>query len=98
MNHPLPFIQTLEALESFLPENLRKPLVGIVCGSGLSGLAESFKDVVKIPYEKIPGFSKSTVTGHQSELAFGLLGGRGGVPAVAMLGRVHSYPLSKANS
>jgi purine nucleoside phosphorylase len=60
MDHPLPFIQTLEILDSLLPENLRKPLVGIVCGSGLSGLVESFKDVVKIPYEKLPGFAKST--------------------------------------
>ncbi|KAF8240560.1 hypothetical protein L208DRAFT_1118233, partial [Tricholoma matsutake] len=55
-----PFIQTLEALDSLLPKNLRKPLVGIICGSGLSSLAESFKDVVKIHYEKIPGFLKST--------------------------------------
>ena len=60
MDHPLPFIQTLEVLDSLLPENLRKPLLGIVCGSGLSGLVESFKDVVKIPYDKLPGFSKST--------------------------------------
>lgn len=62
MDHPLalPLLQTLGVLDSLLPGKLRKPLVGIVCGSGLSGLAESFKDVVKIPYEKLPGFSKST--------------------------------------
>jgi purine-nucleoside phosphorylase len=59
-SHPLPFIQTLEVLDSLLPENLRKPLVGIVCGSGLSGLVQSFTDVVKIPYEMLPGFTKST--------------------------------------
>ncbi|KAF8233533.1 hypothetical protein L208DRAFT_1451907 [Tricholoma matsutake] len=84
---PPAYSPTHEPSTTLLPEILRKPLVGIICRSGLSGLVESFKDVVKIPYEKIPGFSKSTVTGHQSEIAFGLLGGRGGgVPAVAMLG------------
>jgi len=54
------FIQTLDALDSLLPEALRKPLVGIVCGSGLSGLVESFHDVVIVPYDKLPGFAKST--------------------------------------
>ena len=60
MDHPLSFIRTLEILDSLLPERLRKPRVGIVCGSGLSGLVESFKDVVKVPYDKVPGFAKST--------------------------------------
>ncbi|RDB28117.1 Purine nucleoside phosphorylase [Hypsizygus marmoreus] len=85
---PLPFVQTLEALDALLPSKLRNPSVGIVCGSGLSGLVESFKEVEIIPYDKLPGFAKSTVPGHKSALAFGLLGG---VPAVAMLGRFHAY-------
>ena len=57
---PQPFVQTLEVLDSLVPGNLKKPLLGIVCGSGLSGLVESFKDVRKIPYDKLPGFSTST--------------------------------------
>ncbi|KAF5384349.1 hypothetical protein D9615_003170 [Tricholomella constricta] len=91
MATPLPFVQTLEALTSFLPEKLKKPRIGIVCGSGLSGLVESFREVVIVPYDKLPGFAKSTVPGHKSALAFGLLGAGEGVPVVAMLGRFHPY-------
>ncbi|KAG5644829.1 hypothetical protein DXG03_007554 [Asterophora parasitica] len=88
---PLPFSETVAAIKSFLPEKLQTPRVGIVCGSGLSGLVESFREVVIVPYDKLPGFAKSTVPGHKSSLAFGLLGAGEGVPAVAMLGRFHPY-------
>ncbi|KAJ7718496.1 nucleoside phosphorylase domain-containing protein [Mycena maculata] len=39
----------------------------------------------------IPGFAESTVPGHKSSLAFGLMGPGDGVPVVAMLGRFHPY-------
>lgn len=81
----------LERLVSMLPEILRKPKVGIVCGSGLSGLAASFREVKIIPYVKLHGFAVSTVPGHKSELAFGIVGPGKGTPAVAMLGRFHFY-------
>ncbi|KAG6868207.1 hypothetical protein C0993_006180 [Termitomyces sp. T159_Od127] len=96
-----PFSETLDAIKSSLPAKLQKPQIGIVCGSGLSGLVDSFREVVIVPYVKLPGFAKSTVLGHQSALAFGLLGSGDGVPAVAMLGRArlqfhpyegHSFP------
>ncbi|KAJ7594198.1 inosine guanosine and xanthosine phosphorylase family protein [Mycena floridula] len=85
----LAFDHTLATLKSLLPEQLQKPVVGIVCGSGLSGLADSLRDTVIIPYEKLPGFCHSTVPGHKSSLAFGFMGA--GVPVVAMLGRFHAY-------
>ncbi|KAF8056904.1 nucleoside phosphorylase domain-containing protein [Lyophyllum atratum] len=91
MDVPLPFDQTLEALTKLVPAKLQKPRIGIVCGSGLSGLVESFREVVIVPYDKLPGFAKSTVPGHKSALAFGLLGAGEGVPVVAMLGRFHPY-------
>ena len=56
----LPFSATLEILNKKLPENLRKPRVGIVCGSGLSTLASTLRDVVEIPYDELEGFGKST--------------------------------------
>lgn len=56
----LPFEATLAKLASVLPEKLRSPRVGIVCGSGLSTLAESIRDVVEVPYASLPGFGKST--------------------------------------
>src|SRR6266550_5836007 len=56
----LPFGATIESIVPRLPELLRGPRVGIVCGSGLSGLVESLRETVLIPYETLPGFAKST--------------------------------------
>ncbi|TFK71146.1 inosine guanosine and [Pluteus cervinus] len=96
-NTAIDVAESISVLNGLLPDELQHPRVGIVCGSGLSGLAETFAEVHKIPYSQIPGFATSTVPGHQSTLAFGYLGG---VPAVAMLdvvSKFHSYegyPLS----
>nr|VWO97084.1 Uncharacterized protein [Ganoderma boninense] len=87
----LPFEETLATLKSVLPEKLRQPHVGIVCGSGLHTLAAAFREVVEVPYSTLPGFGKSTVPGHKSSLAFGLVGPGEGVPVVTMLGRLHPY-------
>ncbi|OBZ76300.1 putative purine nucleoside phosphorylase [Grifola frondosa] len=70
----LPFASTLDVLATVVPAHLLKPRVGIVCGSGLSTLASSLRDVVEVPYSALEGFGKSTVVGHKSALAFGLLG------------------------
>jgi len=85
------FEASINAIKAFLPDKLQNPRVGIVCGSGLSGIADEFKDIVIVPYREIPGFASSTVPGHKSALAFGLLGSGTGVPVVAMLGRFHPY-------
>jgi len=83
---------TRATLKSTVPANLISPRVGIVCGSGLSTLAEkSMRDIVYVPYSELKGFGESTVQGHKSILAFGLIGSGQGVPAVAMLGRFHPY-------
>lgn len=37
-----------------------RPAVGIVCGSGLGGLADMLKDQVAFNYEDIPNFPQST--------------------------------------
>lgn len=37
-----------------------QPRVGIVCGSGLGGLAEMLKDQVAFNYKDIPNFPQST--------------------------------------
>ena len=60
----LPFKVTKDVIFSIVPDHLRNPRVGIVCGSGLSTLAESMHDVVKVPYAKLPGFGESTGTCH----------------------------------
>ncbi|KAF8880771.1 inosine guanosine and xanthosine phosphorylase family protein [Infundibulicybe gibba] len=81
---------TIEFIRDHIPHSHRSPRVGIVCGSGLGGLAESLRDSSLISYEDIPGFAKSTVHGHRGALVFGLLGEKD-TPVVAMLGRFHLY-------
>lgn len=89
----LPFEATISSILASVPDKLKKPRVGIVCGSGLSGLVETLKEVVLVPYDNLAGFAQSTVHGHKSALAFGLIGGGRdeGIPVVAMLGRFHYY-------
>ena len=65
-----------------------KPLVAIVLGSGLGGLAEDIEDATVIPYARLSGFPVSTVEGHEGSLIFGKIEG---VPVVCMKGRVHYY-------
>ena len=72
-----------------------KPLVGVILGSGLGGVAGDIQESVTIPYERIPGFPCTTVPGHQGELVLGRLEGVG---IAAMKGRPHPYeghPLAK---
>ncbi|SCV73550.1 BQ2448_7476 [Microbotryum intermedium] len=84
------YTQALIDIRSRLPKELRTPQVGIVCGSGLQGLAELLQDRVEVDYAHIHGFGESTVRGHQSSLAFGYLG-NSRVPVVCQLGRFHAY-------
>jgi len=65
-----------------------RPLIGIVCGSGLGGLGDRLKNPIVFPYETVPHFPKSTVVGHKGNLIFGLLEN---VPVVCMQGRFHAY-------
>ena len=55
-----PIASTLDVLSRILPARLLKPRVAIVCGSGLSTLASSLRDVVEVPYSSLEGFGKST--------------------------------------
>lgn len=65
-----------------------EPRIAIVLGSGLGGFADDFEDAVRIPYEEIPGFPRSTAEGHVGRLVAGNVDG---VPLIAMQGRVHFY-------
>ncbi len=66
-----------------------RPAYGIILGSGLGGLAGKIDVKARIPYEKIPGFSVSTVEGlHAGNLIIGNLSGK---CVVAMEGRLHYY-------
>jgi xanthosine phosphorylase len=65
-----------------------RPLVGIVCGSGLGSFTEQLEDSVRIPYGDLPGFPKVTVSGHGGYLVLGRLGG---TDVACLEGRSHSY-------
>lgn len=78
-----------DAALPFLRERItRAPAAILVLGSGLGGLADEIQDAVRIPYEEIPGFPRSTVVGHAGALVAGILEG---VEVVAMQGRFHLY-------
>ncbi len=62
--------------------------VGIILGSGLSGLADHIAEAVRIPYRDLPGFPISTVSSHHNELICGWLEG---VAVVCYSGREHFY-------
>ena len=66
----------------------RKPVVGIVLGSGLGKLADKIENPTVIPYKEIPGFPVSTAVGHKGNFIAGELGGKF---VVAMQGRFHYY-------
>lgn len=65
-----------------------QPLIGIILGTGLSGLKKEIDVVLELPYESIPHFAASTVEGHAGKLILGYLDG---APVVAMAGRFHYY-------
>lgn len=66
------------------------PVLGVICGSGLSGLSETLEGIIlRIKYSEIPGFpAHCTVAGHKGEVVFGMLSG---TPAMCFRGRFHSY-------
>ena len=60
----------------------------IVLGSGLGGFAERVENAVRVPFDEIPGFVKSTVEGHAGQLVFGEIDGKA---VVVQQGRFHYY-------
>ncbi len=77
-----------------------RPRIGLVLGSGLGAFADELASATRIPYQKIPGFPRSTVEGHAGCLVIGKLAGsraaaypsaEADVPVVVMQGRVHLY-------
>lgn len=65
-----------------------KPRVGIILGSGLSKAVPPLAGMETIPYSQIPGFPRTTVSGHAGKL---LIGEYHKVPVAVMQGRFHYY-------
>ena len=66
-----------------------EPEIALILGSGLGGYTRELEEVIcSIPYNRIPGFPVSTVSGHAGKFVMGYLKG---VPVILMDGRVHHY-------
>lgn len=65
-----------------------EPQVGMILGSGLGPLAEAVEQAVRIPYQDLPTWPVSTVTGHTGQLVIGKLEGQ---DVMVMQGRAHYY-------
>jgi len=64
------------------------PVLGIILGSGLGGLAHRIQDVRDVAFAAVPGFPTATVVGHSGRVIVGRLAER---PVVALAGRFHMY-------
>jgi purine-nucleoside phosphorylase len=77
-----------EAVECILARANIEPQIGIICGTGMGGLADRIENAVRIPYDDIPYFPLSTVESHHGNLVLGTLRG---CPVCVMQGRFHYY-------
>ena len=83
-------LSMIHAASDYLSTRLqgRKPVIGIVLGSGLGKLADQIEDPIVVPYGDIPGFPVSTAIGHKGNFIIGNLAGK---CVIAMQGRIHYY-------
>ncbi|TVR87311.1 MAG: purine-nucleoside phosphorylase [Saprospirales bacterium] len=65
-----------------------KPQIGLITGTGLSGIVDKFEVELKLPYGDIPGFPVSTVQSHKGQLVFA---NYHGLKLVVLQGRFHYY-------
>ncbi len=77
--------ETAEFIRSKYDKEIK---TAVVLGSGLGGFADELENAVKIPYEEVPHFKKSTVEGHAGQL---VLGEVKGVSVAVQQGRFHYY-------
>ncbi len=77
-----------ETVAAILDRHERRPVIGLILGSGLGPYADSFLSKTVIPFHELPHFPRSTAPGHSGNL---VLGDVEGIPAAAMQGRVHFY-------
>lgn len=64
------------------------PVLGVILGSGMGGIADRIADKQLIQFSDIPGFPVSTVHGHSGAFVLGTLDG---LPVACLKGRVHLY-------
>ncbi|MCL1916895.1 MAG: purine-nucleoside phosphorylase [Peptococcaceae bacterium] len=84
----LKYEQIVEAADFVSAQMKEKPVLGLILGSGLGGLADRIDHACVLPYSDIPHFPVSTAIGHAGRLVCGTLGGH---EVMAMQGRFHYY-------
>jgi purine-nucleoside phosphorylase len=82
------FARADRAAKFILAKTRLRPKIALVLGSGLGAFADELQDATRIPYEKIPGFPRSTAIGHAGRLVIGKVES---IAVAAMQGRVHFY-------
>ena len=53
----------------------RRPVVGVICGTGFGAAADVLDDRVSVPFEDLPGFRPSAIRSHINEVDVGTVGG-----------------------
>lgn len=82
-------LQAINEASKYIQAQIAEPpTIGLVLGSGLGLLADEIEEKKIIPYEQIPHFAKTTVSGHSGKLVIGKLSGK---QVIAMKGRFHFY-------
>jgi len=78
-----------EETAEFIKSKYNKEIkIAVVLGSGLGAFADEIENAVKVPYEEIPNFERSTVEGHAGRL---ILGEVEGFSVAVQQGRFHYY-------
>jgi purine-nucleoside phosphorylase len=80
--------KAVEAAEFIRSKYDKEIKTALVLGSGLGAFADDLENAVRISYEEIPHFCKSTVEGHAGQLVLGEIAG---VSVAVQQGRFHFY-------
>ncbi|GAB1599335.1 purine nucleoside phosphorylase-like [Argonauta hians] len=81
--------EKVETIANVIRQKLKSvPKIGVICGSGLGGLADLVKDKTCFPYSELPDFPVSTVAGHKGQFVAGYLDKK---YVIVMQGRLHAY-------
>ena len=88
MNDTISRDQIEEAAAAVRQHTDVQPSLGLILGSGLSGLADEVENPVIISVDQIPHWPTSTVAGHSGRIVIGQLEGR---DVLVLQGRVHFY-------
>lgn len=70
-------------------QNIEKPQIAIVLGSGLGSFCDELSDQIEVPYQDLVHMPLSAVPGHEGKWVYGK--NKNGTPILAQKGRIHSY-------